>query len=106
MTTNAARFSLADSRHVSVTLLNVAVALSVGVPSVLYLRALRAGTFHVHVVNALCTMLLRAINAVDYAVAHPDASPYTQWRANVQGGFIRDLNGQGAGFRIAGTDFF
>lgn len=56
--------------------------------------------------SPLCIMLTRAINAVDFAVTHPNASTYTQWRGIVQGGFIRDLNSQGPGYRIAGTDFF
>ena len=58
--------------------------------------------------SAECARLRRDVNAVNNALKDSNKSPYTQWRAVVQGSgkhrFVREL--QSGAVRVAGTDFF
>ena len=56
--------------------------------------------------SPICTMLRRAAYAVGMALAAPDLSPFTHWRAVVSNGNVRDLLHEGPAFRLAGTDFW
>lgn len=60
--------------------------------------------------TALCTMLLRALSALDFALNDNARIGTSHWRAVVQGSghhrIVRELNSLGAGTRIGGTDFW